>query len=55
MAKNKEKPKESSRGNDFNSFLKLFISVLIIVVATEIFGTKTFKICLLYTSPSPRD
>jgi len=44
MAKNKEKPKESSRGNDFNSFLKLFISVLIIVVATEIFGTKTFNI-----------
>ncbi|PXV62757.1 hypothetical protein C8C78_1296 [Halanaerobium congolense] len=44
MAKNKEKQKEPERGNDFNSFLKLFISVFIIVVATEIFGTKTFKI-----------
>jgi hypothetical protein len=44
MAKNKEKQKEPEKGNDFNSFLKLFISVFIIVVATEIFGTKTFKI-----------
>lgn len=44
MAKNKEKQGAPIRGNDFNSFLKLFISVLIIVIVTELFGTKTFKI-----------
>ena len=44
MAKNKEKQVEIKKGNDFNSFLKLFISVLLIVAATELFGTKTFKI-----------
>jgi len=44
MAKNKEKQAEIGQKNDFNSFLKLFISVLLIVVATELFGTKTFKL-----------
>ncbi|CCU80858.1 membrane protein, putative [Halanaerobium saccharolyticum subsp. saccharolyticum DSM 6643] len=44
MAKNKEKQAEIRQGNDFNSFLKLFISVLLIVAATELFGTKTFKL-----------
>ncbi len=44
MAKNKESQVEIEKKNDFNSFLKLFTSVLLIVVATELFGTKTFKI-----------
>lgn len=44
MAKNKKSQTEINKTNDFNSFLKLFISVLLIVAATEIFGTKTFKL-----------
>lgn len=44
MAKNKKNQGKLDSGNDFNSFLKLFVTVLLIVAATEIFGTKTFKI-----------
>ncbi|MGM0549252.1 MAG: DUF3100 domain-containing protein [Bacillota bacterium] len=36
--------KNKSQQNDFQSFLKLFLSVLVIVLATEVFGTKTFNI-----------
>ena len=44
MAKKNKDQAKIDPENDFNSFLKLFISVLLIVVATELFGTKTFKL-----------
>lgn len=44
MKKSSKKQVGSIEKSNFNSFLKLCLTVLIIIVVTETFGTKTFKL-----------
>ena len=48
---NNTNPEEKTMGKDeFNVFLKIYFELVL-----DVFRNQTNNICLLYTSPSPRD